>query len=165
MPNSTLRVDRFPHLNPLGQYPLRLSGIFSTFLLVVPATRLAWMSDVSLITLRAALYNSHGWGLGFNATEAVQGYMHPLLFLLRTGIGSLSTQWVLGTISLSVCVSTASLALNVCRIISVSILIVALAILLFFNAFMEYTTSGLEIALACILVTVSFFVTIRISDV
>ncbi|MBU3701361.1 MAG: hypothetical protein FGM58_04855, partial [Acidimicrobiia bacterium] len=44
--------------------------------------RAAWFGDDSLITLRTALNLTHGWGWGFNATEAVQGYTHPLWFLV-----------------------------------------------------------------------------------
>ena len=42
----------------------------------------AWVSDDALITLRYALNFSHGFGAVFEWGERVQGYTHPLWFLL-----------------------------------------------------------------------------------
>ena len=63
---------------------------------LVVGFRLAWISDDALITLRTALNITHGWGPGFNATESVQAYTHPLWFLLWVAIGVFTGQWVWG---------------------------------------------------------------------
>jgi len=112
--------------------------------MLVAALRLAWLSDDSLITLRTALNITHGWGPGFNATESVQAYTHPLWFLLWVTTGALTNQWVLGIIAVSLVLSTGAVALVAWRTKSLARLIVAIGLLLFSNAFMEYTSSGLE---------------------
>ncbi len=49
----------------------------------------AWVSDDALITLRYALNTSHGFGAVFEWGERVQGYTHPLWFLILTGMAAI----------------------------------------------------------------------------
>jgi len=143
-------------------FPLNLARIATIVLFVALATRLAWMSDDALITLRTALNISHGWGPGFNATEAVQGYTHPLWFLLWTSIGALTNQWILGILVASIALSTIAFALVIWSAISLSRIIIAATFLILSNAFMEYTTSGLENSLAYVFIAVIYLLTIQI---
>ena len=76
--------------------------VLAVGLVAVAVLRTAWVSDDALITLRSALNITHGWGPGFNATEAVQAYTHPLWFLLWVGIGVATNQWILGILAASV---------------------------------------------------------------
>ena len=133
-------------------------------LFVALVTRIAWLSDDSLITLRTALNITHGWGPGFNATEAVQGYTHPLWFLLWTGIGALTNQWVLGVFALSIALSTFAVALVLWQARSLAMLIVVSGLLLFSNAFMEYSTSGLENPLSYLFIALAFLLTTRLNS-
>lgn len=110
--------------------------------------RIAWMSDDAVITLRTALNITHGWGPGFNAVETVQGYTHPLWFLLWVVIGSVTNQWVLGILALSMLASMTAVGLIFWRTASIARLIGLTALLALSNAFMDYTSSGLENPLA-----------------
>jgi arabinofuranosyltransferase len=121
-------------------------------LIAAAVLRTAWVSDDALITLRSALNITHGWGPGFNATEAVQAYTHPLWFLIWVGIGVTTNQWILGILAVSVIFTAAAVGILVWHTSSVARIIVAAALLLFSNAFVEYGTSGLENSLAYLLV-------------
>lgn len=127
---------------------LRLLQVLAVALIAIFSVRLAWIGDDALITLRTALNATHGWGLGFNAAEAVQAYTHPLWFVLWTTLGSLTGQWAFGVLAMGVAFTTLAVALLVFRVSSVPVLIGVTALLLFSNAFMEYSTSGLENPLA-----------------
>ncbi len=106
--------------------------------------RLAWVGDDALITLRAALNSSHGWGAGFNVTESVQAYTHPLWFVLWSLIGSITGEWILTIVLLGLVLSLLSVLLILMTLKSVPTVIGVATLLAFSNAFMEYTTSGLE---------------------
>jgi len=127
---------------------LALSRVLMVGLVLLATLRIAWIGDDALITLRTALNITHGWGPGFNATEAVEGYTHPLWFLLWVGIGALSGQWILGVLGISIALTGSAVALIAWRTTTVSRLIVVTGLLLLSNAFIEYTTSGLENPLA-----------------
>ena len=127
---------------------LRILQVLAVALIAVFSLRLAWLGDDALITLRTALNATHGWGLGFNAGEAVQAYTHPLWFILWTTLGSFTGQWAFGVLAMGVVFTTIAVALLILRVSSVPILIGVTALLLFSNAFMEYSTSGLENPLA-----------------
>jgi arabinofuranosyltransferase len=134
--------------------------VLAVALTAVAVLRTAWISDDALITLRTALNITHGWGPGFNATEAVQAYTHPLWFLLWIGVGVATNQWILGILALSAVCTAAAVGILVWRTRSAPRIIVAAGLLLLSNAFIEYATSGLENPLAYLLLgallTVSF---------
>ena len=123
---------------------LRLFRILAVFLVGVVVIRVAWVSDDALITLRTALNISHNWGPGFNATESVQAFTHPLWFLLWVWVGSWTNQWILGVIALSVVFVVIATALLVQRVSSLPRLVIVTGFLLLSNAFIDFTTSGLE---------------------
>ncbi len=119
---------------------------------VIAAPALAWIGDDALITLRTALNLTNGWGPGFNVTEAVQAYTHPLWFLLWVGIGTFTEQWILGILFASVALTGLAVALLVWRAETVARIILATGLLVLSNAFIEYATSGLENPLAYALI-------------
>lgn len=141
---------------------LNLARVSILTLFAVLVTRLAWLSDDSLITLRTALNITHGWGPGFNATESVQGFTHPLWFIIWTGIGATSNQWVLGIIALSVALSAVAVALVLWLTRSLGTLILVSGLLIFSNAFVEYSTSGLENPLSYVFIALAFVLTFRL---
>ena len=130
-------------------------------LVTLAAYRVAWVSDDALITLRTALNLSHGWGAGFNATEAVQAYTHPLWFLAWLGIGAATNQWIIGIVALSLLLTAAAVALVAWRTDSVPRLILMVGALALSNAFVEYATSGLENSLGFLLLGVLLVLTWR----
>ena len=123
---------------------LNLARVLAILLLVVVTVRVAWISDDALITLRSALNITPGWGPGYNATESVQAYTHPLWFLLWVGIGSWTNQWILGLFAVTALLVAIAVALLLWRAKSLVRLLIALALLLLSNAFIDFTTSGLE---------------------
>lgn len=129
--------------------------------MAVLTLRIAWMSDDALITLRTVLNTAHGWGPGFNATEAVQAYTHPLWFVIWLALGTLTNQWVVGLLFLSVTLATIGFAIVVWHAASLPRIIVVSALLLFSNAFMEFSTGGLENPLAFALVGILIALSLR----
>ena len=130
-------------------------------LLTILMVRIAWLSDDAIITLRTALNLTHGWGPGFNVTEAVQGYTHPLWFLLWSAIGSVTNQWILGILALGVGLSLAAVGLVLWRTSSIPVILAATGLLAMSNAFMDYTSSGLENPLSYALVGILMVLTLR----
>ena len=118
--------------------------ILAVAIITIGITRIAWMSDDSLITLRSTLNITHGWGPGFNATERVEAYTHPLWFLVWTLIGVTTNQWVLGIIVVSIVFTAIAVGLMVWSTRSIARIIAMTGLLLFSNAFMEFATGGLE---------------------
>ena len=142
----------------------RLIYAYSIFLVLIATlaiTRVAWVSDDALITLRTALNMAQGWGPGFNATESVQAYTHPLWFLAILAMGSATGQWLLGIFvaSIGACALTIVLLVRVSSTIGRSTLVVGL--LLLSNAFVDFSTSGLENPLAFLAVGLLFVLSIR----
>jgi hypothetical protein len=123
---------------------LTLARFFALIGLLFLMLRLAWVGDDALITLRAALNSSHGWGAGFNVTESVQAYTHPLWFVLWSVIGSISGEWILTIVLVGLVLSLISALLILMTVKSVPAVLGVATLLAFSNAFMEYTTSGLE---------------------
>ena len=92
--------------------------------IVLAATvRLAWITDDALITLRTALNLTHGWGPGYNASESVQAYTHPLWFVLWLIVGSTTDAWILGILVLSLILTSAAVAIVVWQTRSVLIIL------------------------------------------
>ena len=131
---------------------LTVARIVSVAVVVIAVLRLAWIGDDALITLRTALNLANGWGPGFNVTEAVQAYTHPLWFLLWVGIGTFTDQWILGILVASVALTGLAVGLLVWRAETVARVILATGLLVLSNAFVEYATSGLENPLAYALI-------------
>ena len=140
---------------------LRLFRVLAVLLVGVVVIRVAWVSDDALITLRTALNISHNWGPGFNATESVQSFTHPLWFLLWVWVGSWTNQWILGVIALSVVFVVIATALLVQRVSSLPRLVIVTGFLLLSNAFIDFTTSGLENPLAYAVIAVLLTLSIR----
>ena len=136
---------------------IRLLAVFAT---AIFAFRIAWLSDDSLITLRTALNITHGWGSGFNATESVQAYTHPLWFLLWVSVGVLTNQWVWGILLVGIALTSIAVGILVWRTHSIARIILLTGMLIFSNGFIEYSTSGLENPLAYLTLALAFSLTV-----
>lgn len=130
--------------------------------LAAAAFRLAWITDDALITLRTVLNTTHGYGAGYNATEAVQAYTHPLWFLIWVSLGVLTNQYVLGIMIVSIALMVAAVAVVLRFTTTLARIIVIGAILLFSNAFTEFTTSGLENSLGYLAVALAFAISLTL---
>ena len=140
---------------------LRLFRVLAVLLVGIVVIRVAWVSDDALITLRTALNITHNWGPGFNATESVQAFTHPLWFLLWVWVGSWTNQWILGVIALSVVFVVIATALLVQRVTSLPRLVIVTGFLVLSNAFIDFTTSGLENPLAYAVIAVLLTLSLR----
>lgn len=142
---------------------LVFARILGTLLIILAVFRLAWLSDDALITLRTALNITHNWGAGFNATESVQAYTHPMWFLIWMGLGNLTNQWILGILFTSIALTGFATGLMLWRAPSIARVVIITGILLFSNAFIEYATSGLENPLA--FATLAMFIVLALNTI
>lgn len=127
-----------------------LLGLFAVIIL-----RRAWVGDDAYITFRTVDNFIQGYGLTWNVGERVQAYTHPLwMFLLS--LGYFFTREIFYTsIIISAAVSLAAVGLNAMRIAK-STLAAGLGMLVLglSNAFVDYSTSGLENPLTHLLMAV-----------
>jgi len=114
--------------------------------------RVSWISDDALITLRQALNLRHGWGAGFNPLENVQGYTHPLWFSAWVYLGYFTNEWIYSIILFSLLCTAIAVALIAFVTRSVLNAVIAAIVLASSNAFIEYSTSGLENPLSYLLI-------------
>jgi arabinofuranosyltransferase len=114
---------------------------------------LAWISDDALITVRMALNLANGHGAVYNIGEKVQAYTHPLWFVLLYIGGRMTGQWMVWPMALGILCSLGTMLVIARRGASNAQVIVALIALLASNAFLEYSTSGLENSLTFLLIT------------
>ena len=141
---------------------LLLVRLLAIAAVVVVGFRLAWLSDDALITLRTALNITHGWGPGFNATESVQAYTHPLWFLLWVTIGVTTNQWIWGILLAGIFMTAAAVGVMAWRTTSIARIILITGMLIFSNGFIEYSTSGLENPLAYLTIAVGFALSVSL---
>lgn len=147
-----------------SQRLLSLYRLLLILLIIFLMLRSAWISDDALITLRTALNLANGWGPGYNATESVQAFTHPLWFLLWLGVGVATNQWLLGVFALSIAMTSAAIYLLLrCALSWFRITLIA-ALVILSNSFFDFTTSGLENPLAFLTIAVVFLVTGNLSQ-
>src|SRR5437762_65255 len=113
-----------------------------TFLAVL--IRTAWISDDALITLRTVLNVTHGFGLRFNIAERVQTFTHPLWMLLLTAGYTIVGNVYVTTFAASILCSLVVFWAAVTRAISPMQAVAAGVVLIFSEAFIDFSTSGLE---------------------
>lgn len=140
---------------------LRVVQTVVLLLLAVTVTRWAWIGDDALITLRTAANVAHGWGWGFNATENVQAYTHPLWFLLILAVGGLSGYWIPGLFVLSISIATLAFAVLIFSTRKIDESLRIFFALWLSNAVIEYSTSGLENPLSFLWIALLLVTTFR----
>jgi len=107
--------------------------------------RTAWLCDDAYLTLRTVDQFLHGNGLRWNAAERVQAYTHPLWMFALAAASAVTREMFLTPMLLGVAVSTAAaalLAFGVARTAAGGA--IALLLLAFSRAWVDYATSGLE---------------------
>jgi arabinofuranosyltransferase len=129
--------------------------LMSLAVLLVVLVRTAWVSDDAYITFRTIDNFHHGFGLRWNIDERVQTYTHPLWLLALVVSSRLTGGLYYSTIALSIALSMATAWVIATRTaIDASAAAVAVAVLMFSRAFVDYSTSGLENPLTHLLLAV-----------
>ena len=140
----------------------RVLGAIATLAFLVVLFRTAWISDDAAITLRTVLNVTHGFGLTFNIGERVQTYTHPLwLGLLTAGYFLVGNVFV-ATFAATMIGSVVAFWIAVTRAASPIQAGLAAFVLLFSQAFVDFSTSGLENPLANVLL--AGFVALFLND-
>ena len=114
-------------------------------LFAVVLVRTAWVSDDAYITFRTVDNFLAGYGLRWNVGERVQTYTHPLWMFLVSGATAVLREPYYASLALAFVCTMSALTLFARRVASsVPIAMVGLTILLFSQAFVDFSTSGLE---------------------
>lgn len=121
---------------------------FIIFLLVafgVILLRTAWIGDDSYITLRTVDNFLNGYGLTWNVGERVQTFTHPLWMMLLVVVYGITRDAYLSLIGLSLFLSLLTIYLFLAYGAKDDYsLFIGWSILVLSNAFIDYSTSGLE---------------------
>ncbi len=105
----------------------------------------AWLDDDSHITFRVIENFYNGYGLRWNVIERVQVYTHPLWLLVIGAVYSVTREFFLTVLFLSIVISFSAVVLFIlCLANSVGLAALGMAVLLCSKSFVEYSTSGLE---------------------
>jgi arabinofuranosyltransferase len=133
-------------------------GLFCYTLLIT-----AWLSDDAYITYRVVDNFINGHGLRWNVAERVQAYTHPLWLFFVSIFYALTREDFLTFLVVSMATSFAAvvvLVLGVAR--NWGGALVALMVLVFSRAFVDYCTSGLENPLTYLLMALFFTLYFRL---
>lgn len=119
----------------------------------------AWLSDDAFITFRTIDNFCNGYGLRWNIVERVQTYTHPLWMLVLSGFHLITGEFMLTTLTVSILCTAGALFISIKRLsCSPAQSIVVLALLCCSQAFIDYSTSGLENPLTHLLAAFFFLV-------
>jgi arabinofuranosyltransferase len=140
-------------------------GLFAFALL---ALRTAWICDDAYISLRTASNWIDGYGLRWNVAERVQTFTHPLWLLLLTAAHLITREPFYSTLFLSWIVSCTAVAVLLLGRSSRRIeALIALLVLCFSQAFVDFSSGGLENPLTHLFIAafVSVYFTLPIGEV
>ena len=123
----------------------KLLAVFLLFVFSIVIMRTAWVGDDSYITMRTVDNFLNGYGPTWNVGERVQTYTHPLWMFLLTIVYGISRDAYLSLVGLSLFISlfTIFIFLVYGSRDDYSVFI-GWAVLVLSNAFIDYSTSGLE---------------------
>ena len=128
--------------------------VFLSFYLII-VLRNAWMGDDAFITLRVVDNFINGYGLCWNISERVQAFTHPLWLLVITPFYALTREAYFTVIALSVLLSAAAVVVYGFRMVrTVAVACLGITILSLSDAFIDYSTSGLESPLTYLLLAI-----------
>lgn len=137
-------------IDPRPRSALALLLLAIPFAIVV--TRVAWLCDDAFYTLRVVDNLFAGHGLRWNIDERVQVYTHPLWMMVLATASALTREYALTTVVLSIACATAAVAVAMACVRSLPARAAILAVALTSHAIVDFSTSGLETPLACLLV-------------
>jgi len=133
--------------------------IFLLLLFVFILARTAWLSDDAYITFRTIDNFINGYGLTWNIAERVQTYTHPLWMFLLSGLYYFTREIYFTSLIFSMVISTLAvflLAFKLSRSFFASITV--LCVLILSQAFMDFSTSGLENPLSHLLLALFYLI-------
>jgi arabinofuranosyltransferase len=135
---------------------LPVAGLLLLFGLII--LQRAWLCDDAFITFRTVDNFIHGYGLTWNSGERVQVFTHPLWLGLVSIFYAVTHEAFFTGIFLSLAVSLLAATLFAFRIAPTR-LTAAVGIVIFSlsNAYVDYSTSGLENPLTHLLLTIFIF--------
>lgn len=153
--NSSSRIINF-----LGHLDFKkLATRILLLVLFVVIIRRAWISDDAYITFRTVDNFVNGYGLTWNTFERVQAYTHPLWMFLISLCYLFTNEIFFTVIIVSLIISILSVSIIPMKFSkSVFGSLLAISVLLFSNAFVDYCTSGLENPLSYLLSAVFLLV-------
>ena len=123
-------------------------------LFAVELTRTAWVSDDAYITFRTIDNFLAGFGPRWNVAERVQTYTHPLWMFLVAAVTWVTREPYYASLMLSFVATLLTLVLLARRIAATwTTAVIGIAVLLFSQAFIDFSTSGLENSLTHLLLT------------
>lgn len=113
----------------------------------------AWISDDAGITLRTVINFLNGFGPRFNVDERVQGYTHPLWFLLISSISYFFGNVFYVTFLTSIALSLFALWIVIFKIPTTFVAsFLAGVVLILSKSYLDFSTSGLESPLSHLLI-------------
>lgn len=139
--------------------PMRTVLIVLLVVYAVIVVRNAWISDDAYITFRTIENFTHGYGLTWNVGERVQTYTHPLWLFVLTIFYIPFRQIYPVAMFISLLCSLGAVTLMAFKLIrpaaaaAVAILVLALS-----DAFVDYSTSGLENPLSFLLLVLFLYI-------
>jgi arabinofuranosyltransferase len=137
--------------------PQKICLVLCFAIVLVTVFRSAWISDDFFITQRTIENFFEGRGLTWNPGERVQTYTHPLWMLVLAAFQSVTHEFYFTTLFLSLVITAAALFVAACRIASNSFSAIFILIALALSkAFIDFSTSGLENALAHLVLALFF---------
>jgi arabinofuranosyltransferase len=130
---------------------ISLIVLLALFLLVV--LRTAFTCGDSYITFRTVDNFVNGYGLRWNVIERVQAYTNPLWMFLLSGFYYFTREIYFTSLTVSIVISLCTVYLVAFKIArSYLAALLALVILIFSKAFIDFSTSGLENPLTHLLI-------------
>lgn len=155
--NMIIRLLQTHQITFLKILQIILMGIFAIVLI-----RTAWICDDAYITFRTIDNFINGYGLRWNIAERVQTYTNPLWMFLLSGCYVVTQEIYFTSIAISIVLSLMSVYLLVFQIAKSHFsALLALIILIFSNAFIDFSTSGLENPLTYFLIAWFFMVYLK----
>ena len=158
-------ADMGSRTGPKSYRVTQLLLIALVVVLTVTIIRTAWVGDDAFISFRVVDNFVHGYGLTWNVIERVQAFTNPLWVLVLSVFYLITGEIYFTSLLLSVVLSVAALVI-LARKLALSEIAAAAALLvaLFSKAFIDYSASGLENALAYFLVAVFCYVLFQKKD-
>lgn len=163
MPNASLSTGKWiPDSEPVCRTVLYLIALVAFFVVLYSA----WLTEDCFVTLRHVSNMVNGHGPVFNVGERVQGYTHPLWFLLLVVCSYIIKSEMVVALGLGLLL-TAILLLWFGRILirntssavrAVMVYVLAIGIFISSDAWVSFQTSGLENPLAHLLILAVLYV-------
>lgn len=135
-----------------------------TIAFLVVLLRTAWVGDDSYITMRSVDNFVNGYGLTWNPGTRVQTYTHPLWMMFLTFLYFFTHHAYGSLILLSITFSIATFVLVLNKVEDDMTLFLGWCMLVLSNAFVDYSTSGLENPLSHFLLIVFALLYIKFGD-